>query len=81
MASVPDLISLARRIDAFADEAEARGNEARAAELRELAAALRAKLAERLRAGRSVRASSRPVDQPTLTPVGSLGERDVVGDR
>jgi hypothetical protein len=39
--SAPDRLALARRIDGFADEAEVRGNGERAAELRELAAAMR----------------------------------------
>jgi hypothetical protein len=38
-----DLIVLARRVDLYADEADARGNDQRAAELRQLARALRAK--------------------------------------
>ena len=54
MTSVPDLISLARRIDTFADDAEARGNESRAAELRELATALRATLAKQVTTRRAV---------------------------
>jgi hypothetical protein len=38
-----DLIALARRVDAYADEADARGNYQRAQELRQLARALRGK--------------------------------------
>ena len=38
-----DLIALARRVDAYADEADARGNFQRAQELRQLARALRNK--------------------------------------
>jgi hypothetical protein len=41
--SAPDRLVLARRIDGFADDAELRGNRERAAELRELAAAMRRK--------------------------------------
>jgi hypothetical protein len=52
MTAVPDRLALARRIDVFADDAEARGNQSRAAELRELASALRAKRAAQVRAGR-----------------------------
>ena len=43
MNSSIDLIALARRVDGYADEADARGNEQRAADLRQLARALRAK--------------------------------------
>ena len=38
-----NLLTLARRVDSHADEAEARGNDHRAAELRQLARALRVK--------------------------------------
>lgn len=38
-----DLIALARQVDGYADEADARGNDQRAVELRQLARALRAK--------------------------------------
>ena len=38
-----DLIVLARRVDGYADEADARGDDQRATELRQLARALRAK--------------------------------------
>jgi hypothetical protein len=45
---VPDLLALARRIDAHADAAWFRGNDQRAAELSALAVALRAKHYQRL---------------------------------
>ena len=38
-----DLLALARRVDSHADEADARGNDERAAQLRQLARALRVK--------------------------------------
>ena len=49
MQTVPDLLTLARRIDGYADDADERQSHARADELRELAAALRAKHSERVR--------------------------------
>ena len=49
MTSAPDRLTLARRIDGFADDAEVRGNRERAAELRELAAAMRRKDVHRRR--------------------------------
>ena len=45
---MPDLLALAKRIDAHADSAWFRGNDQRAAELSALAIALRAKHYQRL---------------------------------
>jgi hypothetical protein len=45
---MPDLLALAKRIDAHADSAWFRGNDQRAAELTALAIALRAKHYQRL---------------------------------
>ena len=49
MQTVPDLLTLARRIDGYADDADERQSHSRADELRELAAALRAKHSQRVR--------------------------------
>jgi len=47
-----DLIALARRVDAYADEADARGNYQRAQELRQLARALRGRASANSRQSR-----------------------------